>query len=100
MLYTSILDRLCGPLCDSVVDRAGSQAVLESLEKRNLFVIALDDDRQWSRYHHLFSELLRARLQQQRPELIPVLHRRAADWFERQGLVVEAHAACVGRARF
>jgi len=90
LLHTSILDRLCGPLCDSVVDRVGSQAVLESLEKSNLFLIALDDDRQWSRYHHLFSELLRARLQQQQPDLIPVLHRRAADWFERQGQVVDA----------
>ena len=90
LLHTSILDRLCGPLCDHVVDRAGSRAVLESLEKQNLFLIALDEDRQWSRYHHLFGELLRARLQQQQPELIPVLHRRAAEWLEQQGQVVEA----------
>lgn len=90
LLHTAILDRLCGPLCDHVVDRAGSQAVLESLERQNLFLIALDEDRQWSRYHHLFGELLRARLQQQHPELLPVMHRRAAEWFERQGQVVEA----------
>lgn len=90
LLHTAILERLCGPLCDHVVDRAGSQAILESLERQNLFLITLDEDRQWSRYHHLFGELLRARLQQQQPELPPVLHRRAAEWFEQQGQVVEA----------
>ncbi len=90
LLSTSILERLCGPLCDAVADRVGSQAVLESLDKGNLFLIALDDDRQWSRYHHLFGDLLRARLQQTQAALVPVLHRRAAAWFEQHGHIVEA----------
>lgn len=98
LLHTSILDRLCGPLCDAVADRAGSQAVLDQLQRSNLFLIALDDDRFWARYHHLFADLLRARLQQLQPTSVPQLHRRAAAWLEQQGYVVEAmpHALAAG----
>ncbi|RPI26932.1 MAG: hypothetical protein EHM70_18395, partial [Chloroflexota bacterium] len=90
LLYTSILERLTAPLCDAVTVGAGSQATLERLERANLFVSSLDDERHWYRYHHLFSDLLQARLQQSQPELLPGLHARAADWYEDNGLAVEA----------
>src|SRR5262249_59217605 len=62
LLETSVLDRLCGELCDAVGGRTGSQALLEELERANLFVVPLDEVRGWWRYHHLFADLLRARL--------------------------------------
>ncbi len=95
LMQTSILDQICGPLCESVVkaDPEGpidGQATLESLEKMNLFVIPLDDERRWYRYHHLFAEVLRKRLEQHYPDSISSLHQRASQWFERNGLVPEA----------
>ena len=81
LLDTSVLDRLSGSLCDAVTRGTGSRAVLESLERANLFVIPLDDSRQWYRYHHLFADVLRAHLVQERPEGVPALHRRAAEWY-------------------
>jgi LuxR family transcriptional regulator, maltose regulon positive regulatory protein len=108
LLQTSILERLCGPLCETVLqDPAGSgQATLEELEHANLFVIPLDNERGWYRYHHLFAELLRQRLQQSlaaRPaapagaggQSESELHLRASGWFEEHGLGLEAfqHAA-------
>jgi LuxR family maltose regulon positive regulatory protein len=79
---TSVLGRMCGPLCDGVLEREGSAAELASIEKSNLFVVPLDRHREWYRYHHLFHDLLTRELTESEPELVPVLHRRAADWFE------------------
>ncbi len=81
LLDTSILDRLSGSLCDAVTHGSDGKAMLESLERSNLFVISLDDSRQWYRYHHLFADVLRAHLRQERPEEIAGLHRRAAEWY-------------------
>jgi LuxR family maltose regulon positive regulatory protein len=86
LLQTSILERLCGPLCDAITAQQTGQATLEYLEQANLFLVPLDDERHWYRYHHLFSEVLRHRLRRSSPEL----HRRAADWYEQQGLLAEA----------
>ena len=80
LLETSVLDRLSGPLCDAVTGQADGQSLLEALEKRNLFVVALDQQRRWYRYHHLFADVLRARLEQSNPDLLPQLHQRASDW--------------------
>ncbi|HML23495.1 MAG TPA: LuxR C-terminal-related transcriptional regulator [Aggregatilinea sp.] len=97
LLRTSILDRLCGPLCDAVTDgAAGSgQAALESLEQANLFLIPLDDERRWYRYHHLFAEVLRQRLAQDGDQTAAALHARASRWYEDNGFELEAfyHAA-------
>src|SRR5919107_1947055 len=90
LLETSILDRMSAPLCNAIIGRADGQTALERLEHANLFVIPLDDERNWYRYHHLFVEVLRQRLRQEHPDLVSVLHRRACEWFERQGLVGEA----------
>ncbi len=90
LLQTSILERLSGSLCDAVTGQQESQAMLEALERANLFVAALDDERQWYRYHHLFADLLRSRLQQATPALLPELHRRASTWYEQHDLISEA----------
>ncbi|NTU83767.1 MAG: helix-turn-helix transcriptional regulator [Chloroflexales bacterium] len=113
LLQTSILDRMCGPLCDAVllgpdevphagrpldtlpleppVPAAYSQSLLAELERANLFLVSLDDERHWYRYHHLFGELLRQRLASgAAPTVVATLHRRASAWFERQDLGVEA----------
>ena len=90
LLQTSILNRLCGPLCDAVTGQSEGQTSLERLEQANLFLTSLDDDRHWYRYHHLFAEVLQARLRQSQPELLPDLHRRASDWYEAHDSVVEA----------
>ncbi len=81
LLDTSILDRLSGSLCDAVTGGSEGKAVLESLERSNLFVISLDDRRQWYRYHHLFADVLGAHLLEERPNEIAGLHRRAAEWY-------------------
>lgn len=81
LLDTSVLDELTGDLCDAVTGRDDSAAVLESLERDNLFVVPLDDQRQWYRYHHLFADALRARLAAQDPARVPALHRSASDWY-------------------
>ena len=90
LLKTSILDRMCGPLCDAVTSRDEGQETLEYLEHANLFVIPLDEDRRWYRYHHLFTDVLSQRLRETDVNLLPELHRRASVWFERQGLAAEA----------
>jgi LuxR family maltose regulon positive regulatory protein len=97
LLETSVLDRLSGALCDAVTGRSDGQAMLEQVERANLFLMPLDEVRGWWRYHHLFADLLRARLQQQ-PERIAVLHRNAAAWLEEHGLADEAirHALAAG----
>ncbi len=101
LLQTSILDRLTDPLCDAVTGRNGSKALLGSLERGNLFVIPLDDKRRWYRYHHLFTDVLRAHLLDEHPDQVPILHRRASDWHEHNGFRPEAiqHALAAGDAR-
>jgi LuxR family maltose regulon positive regulatory protein len=100
LLRTSILDRMTGPLCDAVLGEMSlpsGQETLDYLEHANLFIIPLDDRRQWYRYHHLFGEFLRSRLQQVQPEQVAELHRRAAKWYEQgaaslgdKGLAIDA----------
>lgn len=90
LLHTSVLRRLSGALCDAVLQTSGSASVLAKMERDNLFVVPLDMSRRWYRYHHLFGELLRAELHRSEPELVAGLHRRAAAWFEAEGLVDEA----------
>jgi LuxR family transcriptional regulator, maltose regulon positive regulatory protein len=85
LLDTSILDRLTGPLCDAVTGRTDGRTVLHALDRANLFVLPLDDRRHWYRYHHLFGDVLRAHLADERPGEVAELHRRAADWFDRSG---------------
>ena len=81
---------MCSPLCDAVTSMDDGQEALEYLEHANLFVIPLDEDRRWYRYHHLFTDVLRQRLRETDADLPPELHRRASVWFERQGLAAEA----------
>ena len=90
LLQTAILERLSGPLCDAVTAQDGGKAMLETLERGNLFVIPLDDQRQWYRYHHLFAEVLRTFLDQTDSEQANTLHRRASVWFEQNDLPAEA----------
>ena len=90
LLRTSVLDQLSGPLCDAVTGREDSQAVLERLERRNLFVLPLDDSRQWYRYHQLFADALRARLLAQSPDTFRDLHRTASGWYAGRGLLADA----------
>jgi LuxR family maltose regulon positive regulatory protein len=106
LLQTSILDRLTGALCDAVrfgtaetpsspggtalTGQDDGQAILEMLEQTNLFIVSLDDERRWYRYHHLFADLLRQRLHQIQSEQIPTLQIRASEWYEQNGLIDEA----------
>jgi LuxR family transcriptional regulator, maltose regulon positive regulatory protein len=100
LLETSVLERLSGPLCAAVTGRADSQALLEQVERANLFLLPLDEVRGWWRYHHLFADLLRARLAREQPGRLPELHRAAAAWCEQHGLVDDAvrHALAAGDA--
>ncbi|OBF90228.1 helix-turn-helix transcriptional regulator [Mycobacterium sp. 852014-52450_SCH5900713] len=90
LLRTSVLGRLSGALCDATLQTSGSASVLEKIERENLFVAPLDTSRHWYRYHQLFGELLRTELRRTEPELVADLHRRAATWFEAEGLIDEA----------
>lgn len=87
---TSILDRLSAPLCDALTGNTGGQAMLEMVDQRNLFLIQLDDDRRWYRYHHLFADVLKHRLREEQPGAVVELHRRASEWHEHAGLLPEA----------
>ena len=82
LLQTSVLDRLSGSLCDAVTGGSGSRTVLEMLDRSNMFVIPLDDSRQWYRYHHLFADVLRTHLADERPDEVAELHRRAGEWYD------------------
>jgi LuxR family transcriptional regulator, maltose regulon positive regulatory protein len=82
---SSVLPRMSGPLCDGVLERTDSAAELGSIERANLFLVPLDHHREWYRYQHLFHDLLSRELAEREPKLVPVLHRRAADWFEENG---------------
>src|SRR4029450_3071052 len=98
LMETSILERLSAPLCDAVTGRSDSQSLLEELERAKLFLVPLDDVRGWWRYHHLFADLLRARLVRERPRRVRELHRAAAQWHQAHGLADEAvhHAVAAG----
>src|SRR5436305_14120067 len=90
LLQTSILDRLCGPLCDAVTGQEGGRARLEALQRGNFFVVPLDDKRHWYRYHHLFAEVLSAHLMVERPDQVATLHLRASEWYEQNGSAADA----------
>jgi len=90
LLQTAILERLSGPLCDAVTRQKDGRGILETLERGNLFVIPLDDQRQWYRYHHLFNEVLLAHVLEEQPGQIPLLHKRASVWYEKNNLPAEA----------
>ena len=98
LLQTAVLDRLSGPLCDAVTGQDGGKPMLEALDRGNLFVVPLDDRRRWYRYHHLFADVLRARLADELPDRVPALHRRASAWYEQHGEASEAirHALAAG----
>jgi LuxR family maltose regulon positive regulatory protein len=98
LLRTSVLDRMTSSLCDAVTGQDNGRATLEMLERANLFIVPLDTERHWYRYHHLFADLLRQRLRQIQPEQLPVLHIRAGEWFTHQGLSREAvkHSLAAG----
>ncbi|WP_306919528.1 LuxR C-terminal-related transcriptional regulator [Arthrobacter sp. V4I6] len=90
LLLTAVLDRFNGPLCDAVTGRSDGTEMLTSLERANLFIVPLDDRREWYRYHSLFADVLRARLLNEQPGLMPLLHQRASAWYERRDLMEEA----------
>jgi LuxR family maltose regulon positive regulatory protein len=100
LLHTSILGRLTGELCDAVTGSSGSSAILEDLDRRNLFVVPLDDQRMWYRYHHLFAEMLRVRLTAEEPKLFRELHLRASNWYEHNGLFEQAIDHAFGAKAF
>ncbi|OFE15924.1 hypothetical protein BA895_05350 [Humibacillus sp. DSM 29435] len=95
LLRSAVLDRFTGPLCDAVTGNTvtgsdGGSHLLVTLERANLFIVPLDDRREWFRFHHLFADVLRARLAAEQPELVPRLHQRASRWFEQHDLPDEA----------
>jgi LuxR family transcriptional regulator, maltose regulon positive regulatory protein len=90
LMRTSILERLSGPLCDTVLERSRSARTLESIERENLLLVPLDRERNWYRYHHLFRDVLVSELHRREPQVVPELYRRAADWYESLGLLEEA----------
>jgi LuxR family transcriptional regulator, maltose regulon positive regulatory protein len=90
LLQTAILDRLCAPLCNAVTGREDGKEMLDTLERSNLFLIPLDDQRQWYRYHHLFADVLQAHLIEAQPDQVLTFHRRASDWFEQNDLTADA----------
>jgi len=90
LLQSAVLDRLTGPLCDAVTGRDDGRDMLVALERANLFIVALDDRREWYRYHHLFADVLRARMRSEQPDQVSLLHQRASQWYERHDLTEEA----------
>ena len=98
LVQTSILDRLSGPLCDAVTGQHGGKAMLESLDRANLFLVPLDDRRCWYRYHHLFADVLHTHLTDENPGGVAALHRRASQWYEQNGEPSQAirHALAAG----
>ena len=101
MLRTSVLERLCAPLCDAVLGEPAPAGALTSLARTNLFLLPLDDRRRWFRFHHLFAQILRVELARREPALVPALHRRAYEWHRELGTTDEAihHAVAAGRSR-
>jgi LuxR family maltose regulon positive regulatory protein len=95
---TAILGRFCAPLCDAVAGSANAAEIIDVLERENLFLVPLDDNRQWYRYHHLFAQVLRSQLARTEPDIVPTLHERASAWHRRSGSTDEAidHALTAG----
>lgn len=100
LLHTSILGRLTGSLADAVTGTGDAAAMLDTLDRTNLFLIPLDDTRHWYRYHHLFADMLRARLMHEQPHLVAELHARASRWFEEHGLTADAIAHAIDAGEF
>ena len=100
LLQTSILDRLSAPLCNTVTGQDSGKTMLEALDRGNLFVIPLDDRRQWYRYHRLFADVVRTHLVDEQPDAIPELHRRASEWYEQNGERSEAIRHALAAADF
>lgn len=98
LLHTAVLGRFTAPLCDAVAGTADAADILPALERANLFVVPLDDNREWYRYHHLFGRVLLSQLARAEPGAVPVLHQRASDWYAQVGLAREAidHALAAG----
>ncbi len=90
LLVTSILEYMNGSLCDAVTGQTNGQAMLEQLERANLFLITLDEQKHWYRYYHLFSDMLQLRLRQQYPDFVPQLYRRASAWLEQHNMLIDA----------
>ncbi len=90
LLQTSILDRMSASLCNALIGKNNSQTMLQNLDTANLFIVPLDNERRWYRYHHLFADLLNHRLRQTHSELIPKLHLRASEWFEKNNLPADS----------
>jgi LuxR family maltose regulon positive regulatory protein len=90
LLQSAVLDRLTASLCDAVIGRNDGSDMLAAVERANLFLVPLDDRREWFRFHHLFADVLRARLLSEEPGLVPVLHERASRWYERHDLAEDA----------
>ena len=98
LLHTALLNRMCGPLCDAVTGEQGGSQTLLDLQRQNLFIVPLDDERCWYRYHHLFAELLRARLQQVAAQQVKSVHAAASLWYAENGYLAEAlHHALAGQ---
>jgi LuxR family maltose regulon positive regulatory protein len=99
---TSVLEQLCGPLCNAITGRSDGQVMLEHLERDNLFLESLDEERHWYRYHQLFADLLLAHLKSMEPDRVPELHRKAAAWYEEHELVSQAirHALAAGEGEW
>ncbi len=87
LIHTSVLEQMSAPLCNKVLNRNDSGLILETLDKNNMFIVPLDDERHWYRYHHLFGDLLKQRLQQKDHLLIIDIHKKACDWFEQNNMV-------------
>ena len=96
LLRTCLLDRLNGPLCDAVTGEPGGKSTLEALDRANLFLVPLDDNRHWYRYHHLFADMLQAHLGDERPDEVTELHRRASQWYEHNGQSIAGRHARPG----
>ena len=98
LVRTAVLTRFCAPLCDAVIESSDAAKIIEVLERENLFVVPLDDNREWYRYHPLFAQVLRAELVRTEPEIIPVLHQRACSWHRAWGAVGDgvSHALAAG----
>jgi LuxR family maltose regulon positive regulatory protein len=100
LLHSAVLDRLTGPLCDAITGRDDGSQMLMALERANLFIVPLDDQREWYRYHHLFADVLRARLLSEHPEQVPLLHQRASLWYEAQDQAENAVRHALAAADF
>jgi len=90
LLKTSVLEQFCSDLCNAVLDRTNSQQLIEELERSNMFLVPLDDERKWYRYHHLFGDLLKLRLANSPSSTLPEIHRRASDWFDQNEMMEPA----------